>query len=363
MNKSVPKRALHRLGLLNVGGIGDNLLFSPVIHSLRQVFKEHSPETQLVMLLERRSHAAVDLMPPLDGVIQLDIQNKPKPQVASETWQALRNNNLDGIISCGSSKPIAPLLWASGIPFKIGFDAGLLSKTLLTATAPLKVHAYAGDMYHALAETALEALGLPQPEVRLLEPRIALTPADMAWYREAIAPQLINSTKPVILIHPGVSQLSIEKGIVKRWHPERWAEAIAQLCPHATMLLAGGPDDTDTITAIQQYLSVEHPNAAASLISLAGVTKSLRHLAVIMAHMQLVLCTDSAPMHVAVGMETPVVALFGDLDPVRLLPPHPRYVALKEAVGIIRSDPTYLEISVDAVVAATLAKLHTCIRL
>jgi hypothetical protein len=52
-------------------------------------------------------------------------------------------------------------------------------------------------------------------------------------------------------------------------------------------------------------------------------------------------------------------ALFGDLDPVRLLPPHPRYVALKEAVGITRSDPTYLEIPVEAVVSATLSKLLT----
>jgi len=357
------KRPLQRLGLLNVGGIGDNLLFSPVIHSLRQVLKEHSPETQLVMLLERRSQAAVDLLPPLDEVTCLDIQGKPKPQVALETWQALKSNGLDGIISCGSSKPIAPLLWASGVPFKVGFEAGSLSNALLSATAPLKSTVYAGTMYHALAEVALEALGLPQPAVRLLEPRIALTSADMAWYREVVVPKLPHTTKPALLVHPGVSQLSIDKGIVKRWHPQRWAEAIAQLSSHATVLLAGGPDDAETIATIQQYLAVEHPDAAKSLVPLAGITKSLRHLAVIMAHMQLVLCTDSAPMHVAVGVETPVVALFGDLDPVRLLPPHPRYVALKEAAGITRSDPTYLEIPVEAVVSTTLSKMLTPILL
>ncbi|MDH4378344.1 MAG: glycosyltransferase family 9 protein [Vampirovibrionales bacterium] len=364
MTKTLSKKAIpKKLGLLNVGGIGDNLLFSPVIHSLRQVFKEHSPSTQLVMLLERRSQAAIDLMPPLDEVICLDIQGKPKTQVAFETWQALKSNGLDGIISCGSSKPIAPLLWASGVPFKVGFDAGILSKNLLTATTPLKSQAYAGTMYHALAESALEALGLPQPEVRLLEPRIALTPADMAWYREAIVPLLPSNNKLLVLVHPGVSQLSIDKGIVKRWHPKRWAEAIAQLSPHATVMLAGGPDDADTITAIQQTLATEHSQAAASLVSLAGVTKSLRHLAVIMAHMQLVLCTDSAPMHVAVGVEAPIVALFGDLDPVRLLPPHPRYMALKETVGITRTNPAYLEISVEAAVSATLSKLLTPILL
>ncbi|MFN8614625.1 MAG: glycosyltransferase family 9 protein [Vampirovibrionales bacterium] len=348
---------LRRLGLLNVGGIGDNLLFTPVITTLRKAFAAAGWKTELVMMLERRSVGAVHLMPPVDAVVPLEVQGRNRLTLGWSLYQALRHNHLDGIISCGSSPLIAPVLWASGVPFKVGFDSGKLSHSFLTAPAPLNRQGYAGNMYHALAEVALDALGLPQPEVRLLEPRIALTPADMTWYRETISPLLLGQNKPTVLIHPGVSQLSIDKGIVKRWHPQRWAEAIDRLSPHATVLLAGGPDDAETITTIQHHLAERYPNAAATVISLVGVTRSLRHLAVVMAHMQLVLCTDSAPMHVAVGVETSVVALFGELEPARLLPPHPRYVAVQEAVASVRSQPEFLEIPVDTVVKAVLNQL------
>jgi ADP-heptose:LPS heptosyltransferase len=47
----------------------------------------------------------------------------------------------------------------------------------------------------------------------------------------------------------------------------------------------------------------------------------------------LLLCTDSAPMHIGVGVGTSLLALFGPTDPSKLLPTEPRIMAVQSPDG------------------------------
>lgn len=344
MSNYYPKHCL----LVNMGGIGDTLLFSSVINQLRQVL----PTAKLTVLLEERSKAVAQLLPAGVGYLTL---KKPagnsvfdKGLTAWALWKALQKAkqalDVDGVICCGSSPFIAPLLSMSGIPFTIGFESS--GSRALTADAPLDTTGYAGDMYAELGTAACRVMGLT-PRAIPTHPVINLTAEDAAWYDDYAKPHLPAS--PWCLIHPGVSQVSIQKNIVKRWAPERWAKCIQQLSPNITPVLAGGPDDIEQLEAIQAEIS---KLGLPPLATLLGITQNLRHLAVCMANANHVMTCDSAPMHIAVGVNVPLTALFGDFPPHRLLPDHPTWQALTETGE--RTDPLYIEIPVADVVSAVL---------
>jgi ADP-heptose:LPS heptosyltransferase len=47
----------------------------------------------------------------------------------------------------------------------------------------------------------------------------------------------------------------------------------------------------------------------------------------------LMLCTDSAPMHLSVAVQTYTIALFGPTDPAKLLPRSDKFLAIKSPTG------------------------------
>ena len=149
--------------------------------------------------------------------------------------------------------------------------------------------------------------------------------------RHAEATERSGKTRQRLVIHPGTSRLALQKGIYKTWSPASWATLIENLtaCEKFTIILAGGPDDEEIIGEITENLKRLGP--LPSLICAYGVTKSLADLAAIIQLSDLIICVDSAPMHIAVGLNKPIVALFGPTDHGKLLPPDPKFKALSQA--------------------------------
>ena len=52
------------------------------------------------------------------------------------------------------------------------------------------------------------------------------------------------------------------------------------------------------------------------------------------------LCTDSAPMHLAVAVQTYTIALFGPTDPKKLLPQSDRFIGIKSATTKMADIPS-----------------------
>jgi len=304
-----------KLLAINFGGIGDEILFLPTLKTLRQ----HLPEAHLTLLLEPRSSSIKELTPLIDEVISFDI--KKQPRTISDLLALvglLRSGNYQTVISSGSSPLVAMLLFLSGVPKRIGYDSGYLSRKLLTQAVRLNQNQYAAQMYHDL----VQGLGLPAcnalPELSV--PKTSLA-AVQAFLKQSPT-QADNTTLTRILIHPGTSSLAIQKGIIKTWKANHWAALIESLCSHADIevILSGGPDDTATVSDIRKSLASR--NVAGHLRSAFGVTKNLGDLAALIQLSDLLVCVDSAPMHVAVGIRKPLVALFGPTQSKRLLPPN-----------------------------------------
>ena len=77
-----------------------------------------------------------------------------------------------------------------------------------------------------------------------------------------------------MLVHPGVSRLSIQKGIIKTIPAEVWAEVIEKLADSGKkVILAGGPDDKEIIEIISKKVPQD------KYINFYGKTKNLKDLA------------------------------------------------------------------------------------
>ncbi len=319
--KPINPKDIERIALLNFGGIGDEILFSPVIHAIRQAY----PDAHITLILEARSGRIRELLPQLDATVEIQVQGKSRSAVFAKLLKILRGRCFDAVVSSGSSPFIPILLFLSGIGVRIGFDTGKLSQRLLTKAAPLNRKAYAGDMYFTLAHTFLEAtFGVDIP-LKPAIPKLAIDTPTRVKAEELLAP-LESSTriKPTrIFIHPGVSRMSIEKNIQKAWPVSNWSSLIEQLLreiPDSHVYLSGGPDDAETLHALNTVIGTMDEGSKSRVFNLYGKTTSLRDLAGLFVAADILVSVDSAPLHLAIGLGVPVVAIFASTDEKKLIP-------------------------------------------
>ncbi|MBI5175329.1 MAG: glycosyltransferase family 9 protein [Candidatus Melainabacteria bacterium] len=382
----LPKKIL----TINFGGIGDEILFLPTLLEVKKLL----PDSRISLLLEPRSKSVKEVTDLVDEVLPFDIKKRPLlPSDYLKLLSLTRQGKYDLVISSGSSPMVAMLLFASGIPVRIGYDAGSPVKCLLTHPVKLNKEQYAGNMYHDLSR-GLRAyldehhkghtvrtsdgdgmLQIPRvtidraaaarmqealsTEERLLKKRLSLAPTG-----GASRPAEDEQDEPVqrILIHPGTSRLAVQKGIIKTWDSQNWLTLIRSLLAQKSLskpieiILAGGPDDEEVMKDLMQALGSE----ADKLINFYGKTRSLADLAALIEITDLFICVDSAPMHVAVGLDKKVVALFGPTDPAKLIPRQKNFCALSDNAATTRSllDGLGVRLLPDTVVQSSLDLLR-----
>ncbi len=282
--------------LMNFGGLGDEILFLPVIDSLKTLY----PESSISLVLEPRSAGIKNLTPFIDEVIPCDIKNKNKYTELLKLIFDVRRKHFDIALSSGASPFISVILFLMGIKHRIGYECGFMSRLLLSKAIKLNKKQYAARMYHDLVR------GLDDGAAFNL-PTIELGHSDLY----SVGNLFEENGKKNVLIHPGVSLMSVKKKIIKSFSAEKWCEIIEKLkdCGF-NVYLAGGPDDKEIIDKISSKVSC---------FNLFGKTKNLIELAALMKLSDAVVCVDSAPMHIGVCVRAKLCAIFAGTDEKKLI--------------------------------------------
>lgn len=293
---------IKKILVINFGGIGDEILFLPTLISLKKEF----PNAKLTLALEPRSKGIKDLTDVIDDVMLIDVKGSNKYfELLNLIFKAQRGH-FDLVVSSGGNKFISILLFLTGIKFCYGYNTGKLSEILLTKAVPLNKNQYACDMYHDLI-TPITDIKTYLPEIKLEEN--------------------IEKQSNTVLIHPGVSKLSVQMGMIKTIPAQKWAKVIDLLVESGKkVILAGGPDDKDCIEIIRNTVTCsDNPN----FVDYYGKTKSLIDLAKLIAASEKFVCSDSAPLHIAVAVKTKTYVVFGPTDDKKLIPISPDVVTIK----------------------------------
>lgn len=308
-----------RIVALVPGGIGDQILFFPTLDDLKRYY----PDAEIDVVVEPRSVTAYRVCKSVQGVIPFDFKDRNSLADWGNLVGRLRDREYDMAITLGQRWVVGLLLWLTGIRMRIGYSG---SGTLfLTNSVPLKTQQYAAAMYHDL----LQGLGInsPCPELTLNVPK-----TDIDW-AESEQKRLGIQESGYVLIHGGSSQLAKTKGIDKIYPVERWKQIIQnfrQKQPDLPIVVIQGPEDQQLV----QQLLQSFPDIKVTSPSDIG------KLAAIIAGANLMLCTDSAPMHLAVAVQTYTIALFGPTDPKKLLPQSDRFIGIKSATTKMADIPS-----------------------
>lgn len=207
---------------INFGGIGDEIFFLPTLISLKKEF----PNSKITLALEPRSKSVKDLTNVIDDLFLIDVKGKNKYFELLKLVLQARLGHFDMVVSSGGNKLISILLRMTGIKERYGYDTGVLSRKLLTKAVPLNKNQYACAMYHDLV-TPVTNFKTELPEINV---------------------EMQEKFENSVLIHPGVSKMSVQKGMIKTITAKTWAEVVKLLLDNGKhVLLAGGPDDDEVI--------------------------------------------------------------------------------------------------------------------
>ncbi len=274
--------------------LGDVLFQLPAIQTIRENF----PDAKIIALAPQRCREILKSVPFLDGVCTFD-ERKSERSLFSKLkfvgW--LRQEKFDQVFLFHRSFTRALLCRLGGIPKRIGFET-VKRKGMLTASVPLpKEPIHQVDYFLVLLKWA----GL----------RVKFGREYQFYYSAEDDTEALRLMEAACLKEKSFAAFHIGAN----WKPKKWpAEyflGLAKLlseyfsCP---VVITGGPEEE---RAAQQMVE---QTKKGELISFCGKT-SLGVLGALFQKAAFVVSSDSGPLHIASGVGTPVVALFGPTSP------------------------------------------------
>jgi ADP-heptose:LPS heptosyltransferase len=313
-----------RILALVPGGIGDQILFFPTLDDLKRYY----PNAEIDVIVEPRAKGAYRVSGSVDEVLTFDYKDRNGLADFGNLLGIVRDREYDAALALGRGWSIGLLLWMSGVPLRIGYDTNA-GKWFFTNLVPLKSEQYAAHMYHDL----LNGFGInsPCPELAISVPK-----QDIEW-AEAEQQRLEIKDTGYILIHGASSQSAQSKELNKIYPVAKWQQIIEDIQrkqPNLPIVILQGLEDSEWIAPLKQ----SRPDL--KIVAPPDIGK----LAAIIAGANLMLCTDSAPLHLSVAVGTYTIALFGSTPSKKLLPQSvskagrdsvPHYIGIQSPTGAI----------------------------
>ena len=293
--------ALRRVLLVKLSSLGDVVHALPLLDALRMGL---GPDVHIAWAVRG---AYADLLrgnPNLDQVYTLQ---KRGWGAAMQLGRETRQGHFDATLDAQGLFVSGALTRLSGAPLRIGLDRNREgnARFLTHAVVPGRQRAHIVDILMSFCDVLHIPRVPPRPQTYLSE-GVGASQADALLATTGLS---AAGGAPLAGFIVGASTPD------KTWPVARWAEAAGRL--HAAgvrVALLGGPSETATGAAV-----VAAAPTGSVAADLTGQTP-LPTLAAVLARCGVVIGGDSGPMHLAVGVGTPVVGLYGVTDWARTGP-------------------------------------------
>jgi len=286
-----------RILVIQTAFIGDVILTLPLIQALRAAL----PRSRIAVVTTPRTAGVLENHPAIDEVIPFD-KGGAERGIPALLRRARMLGSMGFQVALVPSRTLRSALLArlAGIPERVGFDQSP-GRMLFTRIIPYRRTDHEIDRDLALAVP----LGVsPQHP---LPPQVHPSAHDAARVdtvlREHCGGRAGFDPQRMIALGPG----SVWN--TKRWPEERYAELAGLLAADGwSVVLVGGEADAPLCARIAERLAPHPVLNAAGRLSLLQSAELIRRCRVAVSN-------DSAPMHLAVSVGTPVVAIYGATVP------------------------------------------------
>lgn len=296
---AVAPAELRRALVIKLRNLGDVLLTSPVV----SVLKAEVPQIEVDAMVYADTADMLRGHPDLAQLHEIDRDWKrlsPPARLRKELQllSALRGRDYDLVLNLTDHGRGA---WMSRLlrpRYAVAPDirTGRFYRAAYTHLYPV----VGGNRRHTV-EINLDALRRIGLHASPAQRKLVLEPGDAA--KASVERILADSglkPKSFVLIHPG------SRWFFKCWPPDRVAQLCTTLAGRGmTVALVSGPDPLEL-----RLLESVRSQTTADTAAFPG-NLSLRELAALIGNARLMVGMDSAPMHMAAAMGTPVVSFFG----------------------------------------------------
>ena len=287
-----PKKGQEKILILQPNHMGDLLLTTPFLHSIRRGF----PDASLSILVGSWSAGLLKGNTDPDEIIVCNLPWLHGSDASSWrnlllTLRHVRKRQFDHVLTLPVSAQTAGFAVLCGGQTRWGFDAAK-SHWAWTQVLPSHWELHVVDTYMDMARN----FGAPPLPVqfRIFPETEDCTPVD----------DLLGEGLPPVVL--GVTARRPDKF----WRPDRWAAVADTVVDRGfRVLINGGPSEGDQVGAVRSLM-------VHNATSLVGRFSPLQ-FAALLKRCACLITLDSFPMHLGVAVDTPVIALFGSTHPHR----------------------------------------------
>jgi len=314
--KSITHSKIRKILVAEGGGIGDLIRVLPAIECL----KDNFPAASISVLASPEAKEILSLFSKKDivsEVIDYDLKGKHKGFFKKFLLiLSLRKKHFDLIYAPDRGEGMREevlMNFLTGAPHRIGFQkgkAGFLNTIKIELRENIPILKQNLDILkNAGLQVTKEEIDLSIPEKDILEANLLIKQVTR------------ETSSPLITIHPGASW----NAGYRCWPLEKYISLIKRLIQELQLKVTIIGNTGDIEIGKRILTEVESPN----IVSVMGKT-TLAQMAAIIKLSTLFLGNDSGPLHIALALKIPSVAIFGSTSPEQVIGPHERCIVIKK---------------------------------
>jgi len=279
--------------IVNVNWIGDVLFTTPFIRAVR----EAHPDSYIACLLHPRCSEILTANPRIDEVIIYDEEYEHRNIFGKlRLIRELRKRRFDTAFILHRSFTKALIAYLAGIKERIGYPTKKRSVLLTKSVEEPEAGTHKVEYFLNVARAA----GIPVGDNSY---EFFVTDTDRDFAANLLHKSALGDEEALVILCPGGN-----------WDPKRWPKERFALLANALIekyrakiMIAGSNKDIRLGEDIEKMMKNKP-------IIVCGKT-TIKELGALFERASLVVANDTGPMHIAVAMKAPVIALFGPTSP------------------------------------------------
>jgi ADP-heptose:LPS heptosyltransferase len=280
--------------VINIKYLGDLIISSPGLRSLKKTY----PDSEITLLIRKGFEKLFLGNPQIKNVITFDPELKGNSSIKKiiegiRFIKKIRNEKFDAIIALHPGDRVAIWSWFSSAKIRIAPKKQNLG-FLFNKTVDVKEDSLSYIEYY---NKIFEAFGI---KINSNKTEIFIPDEDRKWATKFLSTQKFNDDQILIGIHPGGSEPS------KIWRHENFINLIQKLLlnPKINIILFEGPQDKAVCQQIKSVLINSR--------RIFFVQENILSVAALLEKCNLFIAHDTGTKHLAVSVNTPVLALIPD---------------------------------------------------
>ncbi|MFC1708800.1 lipopolysaccharide heptosyltransferase II [Candidatus Omnitrophota bacterium] len=280
----------NRILIVEVNWLGDVLFSTPAIRALKNKY----PDSFLGVLMHKRCREVLVENPNVNEIIVLDEAGRHRGFLGKmRLVRELKAKRFDTVYLFHRSFTRTLICLLSGIKNRIGYYTPKRRFLLTQSVSPPKGVTHRAAYYYYLVTGEI-----PQ-DISELRCDFFIGKKDESYIEEVLKKEDIDKNKRLVVIHPSGNWLP------KRWPKDNFAKLADELIDRfkVTVVFSGAQQEKAVLADILSSMKNKPLNLCGKI--------NLKQLGAIFKRADLVISADSGPLHIAVTLNRPTVAIFG----------------------------------------------------